>query len=756
MALPTLMIKGKLQAPDGDADVKAELNKWVPLDYIINWFQIAGQKTGIANRVLILKSETASGKSTALPPEIYKKLVKGKDNAGIICTQPRVATAIENVIEMMKHNSKWMTLGQTIGWSTKYNKFRPKEVGLLSATIGTLAQQLRSSTDEEIMKQYRFILIDETHERDQQTDMTISMLKSFLLRNQHRPDCPFVVLMSATFDPAPLLKYFGIDLRTNFIWCVGATAPIVEKWAETTLSNYPVAAAETVEKIVTGSGKDDDPRAGDILIFMPGKAEFIICAEALNKLNTRLAAAGHNVMSVLQIDGPAFQTQNHDFALTVRVPINEHIVIIGGKKYTPGRRVIISTNVAETGLTLENLKYVIDSGYNREIEFNPVYGIRSLLTKPAPVSRIRQRRGRAGRKFPGEFYALYPKYIYDKLPAQQFPQILTDDISPIILSIIAEQLKNATDDRGFSAENIDMIDVPTPDALSAGLEKLYTIGLITGATGIRLTELGKLAASLNLVTPESARMILGSYYWDCSTSDMITIAAWLALESRGFIDSEGERDTLDWATIYKEGLPGFMVTSYMLYKTRLLIGDEFIHGIILFNAISYAMDRPGAKNAIDGLQKWCKKTSISYRTCIEFIKLRDEIIEQALIAGLDVFHNNASSIALATADTIIDTVTKIKYCIYDGYRNNILSQNAAGEYATMLGVKVKTPKLFREDEASMAEKASFGFVNKVKPRVMIYKELSLKYNRKTQIYDIITDRISVLDGFISHDIDFAG
>lgn len=294
LKLPTLLIKGNLRPLTDDPALKKELDEWVPIDYIIEWFRSRLNKTGLENRVLVLKSETASGKSTALPPELYKKLVRNREGASIICTQPRVATAIENVMEMLKHNAAVMRLGESIGWSTKYNKFRLKSVGLLSATIGTLAQQLRTATDEDIMKKYKYILIDETHERDLQTDMTIYMLKNLLLRNKNNPDCPFVVLMSATFEPKPFTDYFGVELATNFIWCTGATAHIDEMWEWNegrTVNDYPRAAGAVVEKIVTENADDPTARA-DILIFMPGKAEFTETVKWLRQLNEKLARAG--------------------------------------------------------------------------------------------------------------------------------------------------------------------------------------------------------------------------------------------------------------------------------------------------------------------------------------------------------------------------------------------------------------------------------------------------------------------------------
>lgn len=789
MPLPTLLIKGNLMAPNGDPILKKELEEWIPIEYIIEWFRSRRTKVGIANRVLILKSETASGKSTAFPPELYKALIKGRGEnvPGIICTQPRILTTIENVNEMLKHYSKIFRRGESIGWSTHYNKLRPKSHGLLSATIGTLYQQLRTLSDNELMLKYQYILIDETHERDLQTDMTIYMLKNLLIRNQNNINCPFVVLMSATFDPESFLEYFQVPIETNFIWCGGETTGRDEMWdwnGDRTLSNYMRSAATVVEKIIDENPNDDRAQA-DILIFMPGRGEISQTASLLTKLNKKFATDDEKkVFSLLRLDGEAVSSQNNDYKKALIIPSEYHSVIINAKKITPSRRVIICTNVAETGLTLDNLRYVIDAGFNREIEFNPIYGIRGLLTKPAPKSRIIQRIGRAGRKHRGVFYPLYPRYIYDSLPKLQFPQILINDISAIMLDLINEQLKfkwlKGEQDPQFLITDIDMVDVPTPDALGFYLEKLYTIGFISpiapkwgpsvkeiinavdDAGRFSITRLGALATTFNLISPECVRMILAAYSWNVSIMDIITIAAYMSLDLKSIVaaaevDPEHENTNpkvyIGWATIYKMGLPGWASGVGMLYKNRLLIADDFIDGLILFNAIKYIIYNSTPREAITNLKKWCSVNHISYKGALDLIRVRDDLIEQMLTAGFEILSQEDRALYKSSAEDFMDILTQIKYCIYDGFRNNILIHDGT-VYKTTTGLEVMTPKLFREDERKMAEKTEYGFVIDAMPKALLYRELSLKYSQKTSMYVVKVDQISCLDGFVSYDLEF--
>lgn len=790
MTLPTLMIKGSLKSPIGDqADPKflEELAEQRPIDYIINWFGSKLNLTGIENRVLILKSETASGKSTSLPPAIYRRFIHGSGGPGLICTQPRVLTAIENVNEMLKWNSDIMRLGQTAGWSTQYNKLKPKKTALLSATIGTLAQILKVSTDEEIMNKFRFILIDETHERDLQTDTTIYMLKNMINRVKDKTECPFVVLMSATFDPDPLLEYFKVPKLTNFIWCGGATARIDEMWEyieKSSARTYIEAAAQCTEHICR-EGVNDIPDKGDILIFLPGGGEMTKVAALLNKVNKKLANESLGVMSILKIDSGAVNSYSEDMKKLIDIPLADQLVYIDGKEYSPKRRLIMSTNVAETGLTLDGLKYVIDAGFNRETEYNPIYGTTALLTKPAPRSRIRQRRGRSGRKFPGVFYPLYTNKQHDSLPLLQYPQILTNDIGTIMLDIIKEQIKVKKMNNlppVFRIKDIDMIDQPTPDALTDAMSRLHSLGFISIHSmeldfdevrnsslertkldkpytqyAFGLTPMGVIATAFGSMQPETIRMLLAGYAWNVALIDLIPIVIYLQLEGEKGVNGvspEWKKDNpnkiapgVNWRTVYGASLSGFLSEESLLYKVRLLVGDNFIDGLFLMNAIIQIISKPELFASITSLKNWCEANFISYETCVKMLQKRDEFIEQLMSEGFNIYEGD--QLSKISPDYFMDHIVKLKHCIYDGYRNNIITLKGADYYAK--GIKIKTPILFREDEKNQKESKKYNFVVDTLPKTLVYSGLGLKLNKKTNMFIASAKMISVLDGFIAID-----
>ena len=776
MSKPTLMIRGKLYS--ADREEQERLNSWVPYEYILDWFEKRRNLTGITNRVLVLKSETASGKSTLLPPKIFEKFILGKKGPGMICTQPRVMTAIQNVEEMLSHY-KFLHRGVNIGWSTQHNKLKPRKEALLSATIGTLTQQLKVMTDEQLMSKYSFILIDETHERDQQTDITIMLLKQFLQRVSSSHDCPFVALMSATFDPLPFMRYFNLG-DENFIWCKGEAAGFEKMWnwnEGRVTNNYPQSVYEIVKKIAI---EQDEPQdQADILIFLPGKAEFKLVAKELMKLNSELAELGSSkedkddgnkvskvsnvskCFNLLQVDGGAVKKNNYDNQM-LTTPISDQIVTIDGRKYKPYRRVILSTTVAETGLTLSNLKYVIDSGFNRGTEFYP-QGITGLITKPAPKSRITQRMGRAGRKFPGVFYPLYPEYVYEMLPDLQFPEILTSDCTNILLDVLIQQIDHSDikiselmvgsndnnlnkRDLSFDIRKIDLLDIPAPDSIWYAMEKLYSMGFIEvsssesnevssnevsssevssseskdskNPTQSVFTNLGIIATKIRSpdLNLDSIKLILSGYPWRASILELSTLCAYVASEPRFM--TEDKKKPLRWDTIYRDGIK----------STREIVNDQFIDGIALFGAI---------KSKITYLARYCKDINVSFDFVLKFLSIRDKIIEQLLVEGFNV--NDTNSLIDSDKTVFMNNLMRIKHCLYETYRLNVLNYRD-GAYYTSGGIKV-------------AANTSSVSIEKKAPSRLVYSDLSLKWNMKTNVYDVVPGLLSNIE-LIAHDANF--
>lgn len=760
MSLPTLAIKGKLIAVPNTDQQQEILDNYVPYKYIIKFLSDKLKLTGLENRFLALQARTASGKSTLLPAELYIHFIHPlvqqnvKNLKGIICTQPRIITAIENVKQILDATDNYRKIfkkGENIGWSTKYNKYKPKKYGLNSVTLGTLMVELQNSTDDEIMNKYQFILIDEVHERSQQLELLLFTLRRFLRRNADNPNCPFVILLSATFSPVKYAKYFGLD-QNNVIMCDGATAHIEEIYLPTTTNNIIAEATKIVEKIVKNNTSDEREK-GDILIFLPGSKEIKKMMKSLENINRIL---------LIELTSETQKSPTSDYkAIEEKLP----------KEYD--RRVIVATNVVETGMTINSLKYVIDSGYNRQNEFDPNYGLDLLINVPVAKSRMMQRRGRVGRKFDGVFYALYPKNIMMKLESDNHPEIMINDATKLLLSIFATT-------KIINIEELDFLQPIPTDILWHAIEKLYMLGFIKllnfqtetidyeGRSSQKLfaewyslvveeksriypaeidakikpsiTKLGKLAmtfSELHEIPLEYIRTILSGYYWKVSIFDLVRITAYCCTERLA------GKGGINWSFIYED---------VNAMKNRLLIFDKFIDGIYLFHSLESAFSKAtDRKSANDILTTWCSNANINFHSMLKMISLRDNILDTMLMNEFDI-HKYQEYELLGSKLSLQDRVLKIKYCLYDGFRLNLAYLDGTKYRSRNGNIEFFIRTLFSKHERQKLMDMGVD-VNTYLPKVVLYDKLVTKMQNPTDIImSVYADKISSLDGWIHIDI----
>jgi len=739
MPLPTLLQKGRLVSIDSDK--QNELDDIIPIDYIIDWFKKRLNTYGIENRVLILKSDTASGKTTLLPPYLYDNFYS-KSKKTIAVTQPRVITAINNAKEIAKIPAyKSMIFGKTIGYQTGPSK-RKIKTGVLFMTIGSLTLQFKLLTDEELIKKYSFIIFDEVHEMSIELAQALFSLKKFLIRNKNNPNLPFIICTSATMDPDKFIEYFGLSRLINYIQVQGFAYPKITHWLKDPSENYIKSSIDTIKDIHIKNLSDDSDKS-DILLFMPSMKEMIEIEKELQKYNEDLALRDSKVIDILKIDSSAVANNTSDYIKTF-IPANKLKIQIQNKILTPFRKIIMSTSIAETGLTIDTLKYVIDSGYHRGTEFYSIVGATALLNKPVDIYRVEQRKGRVGRKFPGEFYPLYTESIYKKLLPYQFSDLILNDTTSVILnSMVIEG-----DD--FNINNLDLIDRLPSDNVHYSIEKCYLLGFCNSQG--KITELGKLANKFTMYRPEVARMILSAYFWGCNIFDIISIATYVQMSASDF----QHKNPIDWVYIYKNSFPSFLLggpSDRIIFKTKMLICDDFINGLFLFTAIGNIIRKSNKDNFYNDLVEFSETINIKFESLINFINVRDNLIETMLNIGLNVMTNNKSIIDIEE-DKFINEIIKIKYCIYEGFRNNIAIYNKETYKYEITAGSIKIPSMFSDKELTRAKNEKYGIDYKTLPKYILYDRLMLKYNTSSKMYDIKAERISSLDGFVNIDLNF--
>ena len=781
MSGPTLLTPGKLAGKAGQAHPDE-----VPINYIINWIKRrmsefgGGRPRSVSDRVLIIRSETGSGKSTALPVHIFRLLRGEKTSArvrmkgpSVICTQPRILTAQSLARDMA--GSKYypdMEMGVTVGYQTGPINERPAS-GLIYSTAGILLAQMRVMDDSEIMARYRFIIVDEAHERALEIDTLLMRLKAFINRNLGNARLPFLILASATIPVDKYARYFGVG-PSNIIEVTGRQFPVKVHYPATGTNNYPVEAAKKAVEIHRRH-PDDPPHQADILIFMPGAREIEMVVAELLKASWEFRRKGAKVRPyhVLSIMSEDVKTDSWDYRRLQSRP--EDLSLISTKEGTfvrVIRRIIVASVVAETRLTLDALKYVVDGGWSRGDEQYFPARLRGIITRPAPKSRIRQRKGRAGRKFPGEFYPLYTENVYRALPSDQLPDIVQVGIAPIFLDVV--EITAESHDGVFRVSEIDMLDPPPVDSLTAALEDSITYGFLrpdVEAGGHRLTPLGHKAARFNYLGMNQIQTIMAGYLWGVSIQDLaLIVTLYEGQDALRYADPAHGDTEPPGARALRAGLPSFLggisgggraarppseAESYY-YRARLLISDNFIEALLAFEGFAQALS--SSNGNLERLLEWCDANGVDFTGASQLAAMRDTVMNEMLLAGLNPFWGYEHRITSSTEKTFFEIVVRLKHCIYAGLRPNRLTYSSRlNTYQTRTGVGVKVPPAYTD--IALARLQGLGIDTQHKPRRLVTNQVRLRPARGDKrdrgqapfLYRVVPGMVSVLDGYIDTD-----
>ncbi len=756
MSLPTLLVRGNLTGA-----AKTEAPDAVPVLHITSWLKRRMPEFGgpppnsMADRVLIVRSETGSGKSTALPVYVFRLLRheqtpmrKRFAGPGVLCTQPRVLTA-QTLAYDLSDSAHYpdMKIGVTVGYQTGPANEMPPQ-GLIYATAGVLLAQLRSQSDSEIMARYRFIIVDEAHERSADIDTVLMRLKSMLARNLGNPNLPFVLLASATLPTAKYAKYFGVG-AANVIEVTGRQYPVQTFYPEVGTNDYPAEAARRAAALHVAN-PDDPPTQADILIFMPGVGEIKTVVAALERANRPHRANDSGILPylVLALSRDDVLTRSADFRRLQADPAHLRVPSADGKTLLRvQRRIIVATVVAETGLTLSALKYVIDAGWNRAVEVYYPDG-RGLITKPAAKSRIEQRKGRAGRKFPGEFHPLYTKNVHAALDETQLPEIVTSGGASVFLDIV--QTTAAADADGvYRVSDLDLLDPPPCDALAASLDTAVRFGYLRAdipGRGHRLTLLGDIAARFGRLSMEQSQTLFAGFMWGAALPDLAFIVTLFSQRAVGLYRLGGRDAALAAAA------PRHMEGRGAALRVRASVADDFVEALLAFEAFTSGVVAAGGSQRV--LAKWCDANGLDLAGCIAAASARDAVMVEMAAAGINPLWGDTLRIGSATdAESFRVSVVALKRCILAGLQASVLEYDpAARMYRTRSGREVAVPfGLAAPGGADQKEAAA-------PPQSIVTNWVRLRPGRKSKkerhdplVYRLQTGLVSVLDGFAGDD-----
>lgn len=460
--------------------------------------------------VMVITGETGSGKTTQLPKMC---LEAGRGINGIIgCTQPRRVAAVtvaERIAEELGQS-----IGQAVGYRIRFEDRSGPSPYIRLMTDGILLMETQT---DPLLRAYDTIIVDEAHERNLNIDFLLGYLKTLL---QKRADLKIIITsatidaekFSAAFDGAPTIEVTGRVYPVEVLY-----RPIEQGDGEAEDLTPVEAAVRAVDEL-----RSTHSDRGDILIFMPTEQDIRETCELLEGRHY------DNLVILPLFARLSWAEQRRVFAATM------------------AQKIVVATNIAETSLTIPRIRYVIDSGTARILQYNPRTRTTSLPVRVISRSSADQRKGRCGRVQNGVCIRLYEEADYLARPQYSTPEILRSNLAEVILRMLKLRLGHPT--------SFPFIDAPNPKSIRDGFEILRELGAISlgkdrnneekgnGEAGVSLTERGWMMARLPM-DPRISRIIMEAEKEGC-VEEATIIAAGLCIQDprERPVDEEGRAD----------------------------------------------------------------------------------------------------------------------------------------------------------------------------------------------------------------------
>ncbi|XP_063894558.1 putative ATP-dependent RNA helicase DHX57 [Helicoverpa armigera] len=629
------------------------------------------------SQVVVISGETGCGKSTQVPQYILDNWLEnfdkdGGDHVEIICTQPRRISAI-GVADRVAEERVEKT-GQVVGYQIRLESKVSSKTRLTFCTTGILLRRLEYDPQ---LKSVTHILVDEVHERSEESDFLLLILRDLI---KVRKDLT-VILMSATlnadlfsdyFDKVPVLEIPGRtfpveqlfledimemtnyvleengpyarklkkgdrkqDLETELETCdvradaneppkvsirddnlnIGQMVARYPKCSKVTCKNMYLMDTEKinlelVEHVLTYIVKGDHqwPREGAILVFLPGIAEIMSLHDQLAESHTFSPKTGKYLLVPLHST-----LSSEEQALVFRKP-------------RPGvRKIVLSTNIAETSVTIDDCVFVVDCGRMKEKRFDSNRNMESLDLVWVSRANAKQRKGRAGRVMPGVCVHLYTSHRYNHhILEQPVPEIHRVPLEQLVLKI---KILPLFQDMSIHEVLGKTVEPPTKQNIDGALSRLQDVGALDKA--YTLTALGKHLAALPVDVRIGKLMLFGAIF--CCVDSALTMAAFLSHKSpfvapfgkkteadakrREFACSQSDQLTTlrayrKWQQAMKSSTHAALVfanENFLSHKTLLMLADIKHQLLGLLASIGFVPDMPA-------LRKKMRKDSVASLT----------------------------------------------------------------------------------------------------------------------------------------------
>lgn len=416
------------------------------------------------------------------------------------------------------HSTSTISLGEAVGYSVQFDHLISDKTRIKYMTDGHLIREIMA---DPLLERYSVLILDEAHDRSLQTDVLLGLIKKIRKkRNDLR-----LIISSATLNAQSFLSYFTNEKEEDgiILGLEGRQFPVDIQYLEKPSVDYIEECIQTVLNI------EFNESPGDILVFLPGQEEIDqVCREIKDRWDIK-EKRGSKELLVL----PLYSQLTHKAQMRVFLPTPLH-----------SRKVVVSTNIAETSVTIDGIIYVIDSGFVKVPFYDAISGMESLIIQSTSQAEAIQRSGRAGRikygkyflfqsytQLPshlsshtlfyiGKCFRLYTSSTFDTLSQNPIPEMQRSNLESTVLQLKALGIQDIV--------HFDFMSPPPAEALIRALELLYALGCIDDEC--KLTpQFGNILAEFP-VNPRLGSMLIHSIESGC-TEDILTIVSMLSVQN---------------------------------------------------------------------------------------------------------------------------------------------------------------------------------------------------------------------------------
>lgn len=524
------------------------------------------------HRRLVLAAPTGSGKTTQVPQMLLDAGLADRPVARqIVVLQPRRVAA--RTVAARVAFERGVALGQEVGYQIRFDDQTSLGTRICFVTEGILLRWLQ---DDRALSHVAAVLFDEFHERNLLSDVALALAKR--LQETQRPDL-LLAVMSATLETQPLAEYLarrenaeGPLTPCPVVVAEGRLHPIETRYIQ--FHDERPASEQAADAVAAICAAGDE---GDILVFMPGKSEID------STLNALRSAGIQERLALLPLHGE-LPPDDQDRAFAAH----------------PVRKVVVATNVAETSVTIDGVRHVVDSGLARVARYDAARGIHTLVVEQISRASADQRQGRAGRTAPGTCHRLWTESGHLNRPERNTPEIQRCDLAEAVLLLHSLGIRRAV--------AFDWLDHPDDEAVERAEWLLQVLGALESAPGGGvgdLTPVGRQMLRLPL-HPRYARMLVEAARWGCVPAAALCAAL---VSGRDLLVRLGRDDRA-----VAEARELFEASADSDFYT-------------LMRAYQYAQNRNFATEA-------CRRYGIHAQTARQVAQTRDQILQIAQREGL--------------------------------------------------------------------------------------------------------------------------